>query len=186
MLLVEHHRRCAHHSLSSTSTALDRGAYFLRSGRSNRRRTIAIHHRSQPNISVIISSKTHSKNLDIPFFRSRVEPTALPVAESSNYGYAGLKPSVYESPDPLIKQSNEPSVFVPVNSEHLRFYFSSSNFLRRIFDFLTSEWYRRDNAERTVTFTRTKTVTERDLTFKTSTIGISGCTPSPLPHGVCP
>jgi hypothetical protein len=44
---------------------------------------------------------------------------------------------------------------------------------------------RRTSKKTTVVYTRSKTVTENEMTTKTNTIGISGCTPSPLPFDIC-
>lgn len=121
-----------------------------------------------------------------PISRSRVEPTLLPGAGFNTYGYSGLNRGGYGSRDSLAKHSIQSSLFVPVSSEHQRLYFGSPLFLRRIWAYLANDLYRRDDTKRTVTFTRTKIATEREMSTKTNTIGISGCTPSPLPYDVCP
>ncbi|XP_057376931.1 uncharacterized protein LOC130698171 [Daphnia carinata] len=116
----------------------------------------------------------------------QVEPTLLPPAGFSNYGYTELNPGDYGSPDSLIKHSVQSSLFVPVNIEHQRLYLGPSLLLRRIWAYLANDLYRKDDTKRTVTFTRTKIATESEMSTKTNTIGISGCTPSPLPYDLCP
>ncbi|XP_059352796.1 uncharacterized protein LOC130697874 [Daphnia carinata] len=45
---------------------------------------------------------------------------------------------------------------------------------------------RKTSKKTTITFTRTKLITETEMSTKTHTLGISGCTPKPLYYDICP
>lgn len=109
----------------------------------------------------------------------RVEPTAVPMdglKSDQHYFYPLFNgPGIYL----------HPSMMMAVNDYRPNLYA----------DHLADDLYRRDpifqrpktrtSKKTTVMYTRTKTITENEMSTKTHTLGISGCTPRPLPYDWC-
>lgn len=78
-----------------------------------------------------------------------------------------------------------PSMMIPVDDDYGRGNVAASDFFRK-----DPVQFRRQKTrtskKTTVIYTKTKTITENEMTTKTHTLGISGCTPVPLPYDLCP
>ncbi|EFX82109.1 hypothetical protein DAPPUDRAFT_241193 [Daphnia pulex] len=122
----------------------------------------------------------------------QVKPTAVPGFKSSFQ-----QPESDDNYDSG-SQSLESSFYLPesdLDYDHRVYYPPPPPlFLRRVWNYVSDDMYRwfgslgtstTRRTKSTVTFTRIKTLTENEVTTKTNTIAISGCTPSPLPFDVC-
>ncbi|XP_046641256.1 uncharacterized protein LOC124326456 [Daphnia pulicaria] len=129
----------------------------------------------------------------------QVKPTAVPGFKSSfqhpelddNYDSGSL---INLAPS----QSLESSFYLSesdLDYDHRVYYPPPPLFLRRVWNYVSDDMYRwfgnlgtsstTRRTRSTVTFTRIKTLTENEVTTKTNTIAISGCTISPLPFDIC-
>ncbi|XP_046647209.1 uncharacterized protein LOC124337168 [Daphnia pulicaria] len=106
----------------------------------------------------------------------RVEPTAVPVLRSAQFN-SGLNGGAHLQPSFLGAASD----YQQRMHKYLDFASMPNIFYRN----RPTENRRRTSKKTTVVYTRSKTVTENEMTTKTNTIGISGCTPSPLPFDIC-
>jgi hypothetical protein len=108
---------------------------------------------------------------------SRVEPTPfIPTMDwfKSDF-HSGFNGDAYV----------HPSMMIPVDDDYGRGNVAASDFFRKDpIQFRRQKT--RTSKKTTVIFTKTKTVTENEMTTKTHTLGISGCTPVPLPYDLCP
>lgn len=181
--------------MPQTSTILDRRSCFLLSIRGST--PVSILHPTDRNLPVnrLILHLNFSLKINHFKFRSiRVEPTNVPAPgfKTNNYRHPqlnNLKPS----------SSLQSSFFLPeINNDYddydydRRVYLPHSPlFIRRVWDYVSNDMYRwfgtstTKRTKSTVYFTRTKTITENEMTTKTNTIAITGCTPSPLPYDLC-
>ncbi|EFX86895.1 hypothetical protein DAPPUDRAFT_97049 [Daphnia pulex] len=106
----------------------------------------------------------------------RVEPTAVPSFRSAQLN-SGLNGGAYLQPS-FLGASND---YQQRMHKYLDFVSLPNIFYRN----RPMEKQSRTSKKTTVVYTRSKTVTENEMTTKTNTIGISGCTPSPLPFDIC-
>jgi hypothetical protein len=112
----------------------------------------------------------------VKFHFYRVEPTAVPVLRSAQFS-SGLNGAAHLQPSFLGAASD----YQQRMHKYLDFASMPNIFYRN----RPTANRRRTSKKTTVVYTRSKTVTENEMTTKTNTIGISGCTPSPLPFDIC-
>ena len=129
----------------------------------------------------------------------RVEPTAMPLAGFKTYQHPRLNSGGRYAGDVINlgpSQSLQSSFFLPESNDYERRVYlpHSPLFLQRVWNYVSGDVYRlfgtpdtsaTRRTKSTVFFTRTKTITENEMTTKTNTIAIFVCTPSPLPFDLC-
>ncbi|KAK4026558.1 uncharacterized protein LOC123474640 [Daphnia magna] len=114
----------------------------------------------------------------------QLETTAAPLMDFRNDPFSGMDDE-YDSPAefflPHLPQS---SLWMPSTDFRPRIYFKNGDTFAR--GGYRRAGNRKTSKKTTITFTRTRLVTETEMSTKTNTIGISGCTPSPLFYDICP